>query len=265
MTWKRSAFIIAAILAIAFSPSIVRAIRPFLTVAVQYQAVDGGRFQAGCQDMQPCEFVDNSTKQLMYTDGTTAASNCCGGGGGGTFATTYSTTASDNRVTVTSAGGPLLLEPSSSAQGVVLAAKNSSAASLLSVADNAAAYSSTNTGVTLDTKTALTAGRHYFEAANGGVPQWCAWTSGSSAVSLEACAGSTSQFVGNNSLVVMNAQAQANYLSLDTSDATLVSTTGNATVSASTGSVELVSSQADGANVYAAFVGTNSTWSNDTA
>lgn len=66
-----------------FPVLIVHAIKPLLTVAVQYQAVDGGRFQAGCQDMQPCEFVDNSTKQLMYTDGTAAATNCCGGGGGG--------------------------------------------------------------------------------------------------------------------------------------------------------------------------------------
>ncbi len=51
---------------VVFPVLIAHAIKPLLTAGVQYQPVDGGGFQAGCQDMQPCSYVDNATKTQHF-------------------------------------------------------------------------------------------------------------------------------------------------------------------------------------------------------
>lgn len=69
MNLKKSiVVVVAAVLAILLAPSIVRAIKPFLTAAVEFQPVDGS---SGISDMGSGIYVDNATKQIHMLTGNT--------------------------------------------------------------------------------------------------------------------------------------------------------------------------------------------------
>lgn len=122
----------------------------------------------------------------------------------------------------------------------------------------------TNTGPYTDTTTALTSGRHYWEARNGGTAQWAAWTAGTGEVSLEATTGAASQILGNGDLLVADSASVNNFLQVNTSTISLFGGAANVTLTA-TNRVFATSLDADGASAIAWFVDTLNAWTNPAA
>lgn len=135
-----------------------------------------------------------------------------------------------------------------------------SGTSALSLTSNMA-DSGSNTGPYTDTTTALTTGRHYFEARNGGVAQWTMWTGAGGEVAIEADAGTNNAYVyGNGQIIIADSSSENSILQLTSAFAGF-GTSGTG-VSAFPAYTSLSSSDADGASALAAEIRATNNWTN---
>lgn len=121
-----------------------------------------------------------------------------------------------------------------------------------------------NVGVASDTTTALTSGRHYFEARTGGTARWAFWNDNTGGRSIEAVDGTSSFLYGNGDIVVADSSSTNNFLQANASTVALVGGVANVGLFA-TSTVVAQSNDADGASALALNVDTLNAWSNATA